>query len=157
MTNMIEQKLQMLQIKLPEASSPAANYVPFIKTGNLVFISGQLTSWNGSLKFVGSVGKEFSLEDGYEAARICGLNILSQLKIACNSDLDQVKQVVKLGGFVNSSVNFVDQPKVINGASDLMVAVFGDKIGTHTRFAVSVPSLPLGSAVEVDGVFELNG
>ena len=151
----IETRLAELKIELPSPSTPAANYVPFIKTGNLIFISGQVTHLDGKLQYVGKVGAELSLEDGYKAAKICGLNLLSHLKAACNGNLDKVTKVIKLGGFVNSAPDFTDQPKVINGASDLMVEVFGNLIGAHSRFAVSAPSLPLGSATEIDGVFEV--
>ncbi|MBS0272360.1 MAG: RidA family protein [Proteobacteria bacterium] len=152
---MIETRLQTLGIELPVQSPSTANYVPFVKTGTLIFISGQLPAWNGELKYIGKVGLDFSLEDGREAARLCALNILSHLKIACEGDLNRIKRCVRLGGFVNSTDTFKDHPKVINGASDLMIDVFEEE-GRHARMAVGVNSLPLGSAVEVEALFEMD-
>ncbi len=154
MAGTIESRLAELGIDLPKPSTPAANYVPFVVTGNLVFISGQVTTWNGEIQYAGRLGEALSVDEGYQAARICGLNLIVQAREACSGDLDRIKRVVKLGGFVNSAADFTDQPKVINGASDLMVEVFGDN-GRHARFAVGAPTLPLGVAVEVDGVFEI--
>ena len=154
MTGSIDQKLQELGITLPASVMPAANYVPYTISGNLVFISGQLPMKDGKPQFIGKVGKEFSIEDGQECARICGHNILAHLKAAVGGDLNRVKKCVRLGVFVNSPENFTDQPKVANGVSDLMVALFGDK-GKHSRFAVGVSQLPFGVAVEVDGTFEI--
>ena len=134
MDNTIDYRLEQLGITLPEASTPAANYVPFTLAGDLVFVSGQITVWNGKLKYTGRIGEKLSVEDGYEAARICGLNLISQLKRATHGNLNLVKKVVKLGGFVSSSSKFTDQPKVINGASDLMVEVFGEEIGIASFF-----------------------
>ena len=153
MAGKIDARLKQLGIELPDISPPAANYVPYVISGNLVFVSGQITMWNGELKHVGTVGDDISLDDGYRAARLCGLNLLAQARAALGGDLDRIRQVVKLGGFVNCTPDFTDQPKVVNGASDLMVEVLGDA-GRHARFAVGAPSLPLGIAVEVDGVFE---
>jgi len=153
MTGKIDARLAELGIELPSAASPVANYVPFVVTGNLVFVSGQVTLWDGERKFIGRVGDDFNVDEGYQAARLCGLNMIAQVREACGN-LDRVKRVVKLGGFVNATADFTDHPKVINGASDLMVDVFGDN-GKHARFAVGAPSLPLGMAVEVDGVFEI--
>ena len=150
----IEARLAELSLTLPEAAAPAANYVPYVKTGNLVVISGQITLENGALKYVGRVGQDFTTEQAYEAAKLCGLNLIAQLKAACDGDLERVKRVVRLGGFVNCTADFTDQPKVINGASDLMADVFGD-IGKHARAAVGVNTLPLGVAVEVEGMFEV--
>ena len=150
----VEQRLLDMGVQLPKPAAPAANYVPFVITGNLVFVSGQVTMLNGELQYVGTVGDDFSVEDGYQAARICAINLLAQLKEACGGDLGRVKQVVKLGGFVNCTADFTDQPKVINGASDLIAEAFGDA-GKHARFAVGAPSLPLGVGVEVDGIFEI--
>ncbi|MBL4614152.1 MAG: RidA family protein [Magnetovibrio sp.] len=150
----IEARLAELSLTLPEAAAPAANYVPYVKTGNLVVISGQITLENGALKYVGRVGQDFTTEQAYEAAKLCGLNLIAQLKAACGGDLERVKRVVRLGGFVNCTADFTDQPKVINGASDPMADVFGD-IGKHDRAAVGVNTLPLGVAVEVEGMFEV--
>jgi len=150
----IEARLEELGITLPEAAAPAANYVPYVQTGNLVVVSGQITLENGTLKYVGRMGEDFTTEEGYEAAKLCGLNLIAQVKAACGGDLDRVQRVVRLGGFVNCTADFTDQPKVINGASDLMAAVFGDK-GKHARAAVGVNTLPLGVAVEVEGLFEI--
>jgi enamine deaminase RidA (YjgF/YER057c/UK114 family) len=154
MSQKIEQRLKELGIELPGASAPAANYVPYVITGNLVFISGQLCMWNGERRYPGKVGAEVSVEDAIEAAKLCGLNLITWLKDAAGGDLDRVARVVKLGGFVNSIADFSDQPKVINGCSNLMVDVFGDK-GKHARAAVGVNVLPFNLAVEVEGVFEL--
>ncbi len=155
MADQIEARLKELGIELPEAASPAANYIPFVVTGKLVFISGQITLLNGKIIHQGRIGGGLTVDDGYQAARLCGLNLLAQLKVAAGGDLDNVSRVVKLGGFVNSVPTFTDQPEVINGASDLMVEVFGDS-GKHARFAVSAGALPRNVSVEIDGVFELN-
>mgnify|MGYP002640407607 FL=1 len=155
MAGQIEARLKELGIELPEAASPAANYIPFVVTGKLVFISGQITLLNGKIIHQGRIGDGLTVDDGYQAARLCGLNLLAQLKVAAGGDLDNVSRVVKLGGFVNSVPTFTDQPEVINGASDLMVEVFGDS-GKHARFAVSAGALPRNVSVEIDGVFELN-
>ena len=150
-----ENKIKELKINLPEAKPPVGSYVATKIVGNLLYISGQISiSENGEL-IKGKVGKDLSVDDGYKAAERCGLSIISQAKVACNGDLSKIKSCVKLTGYVNSSNNFTDQPKVINGASDIIVKILGDK-GMHTRAAVSVNSLPLGVAVEVDGVFEIN-
>ena len=154
MAGQITMRLAELGIELPEPSAPAANYVPYVLSGNLIFVSGQVTVWNGELRFIGKVGADLSLEDGIEAARLCALNLIAQARDAAGGDLDRIKRVVKLGGFVNAGPDFTDHPKVINGASDLMVEVFGEA-GKHARFAVGAGSLPLGVAVEIDGVFEL--
>ncbi len=154
MAGTIEQRLAELGIELPQASAPAANYVPFVVSGNLVFVAGQVPVWNGEIRHRGRLGDDFTIDDGYQAARLCALNVIAQVKAACGGDLDRVVRCVKLGGFINSSPAFTDQPKVMNGASDLIVEVFGDK-GHHARFAVGAPTLPLGVAVEVDAVFEI--
>jgi enamine deaminase RidA (YjgF/YER057c/UK114 family) len=154
MAGEIDARLEELGIELPQAAAAVANYVPYVITGNLVFVSGQVTIENGEFKYLGKVGDEISVEDGQAAARLCALNIIAQLKDACGGDLDRVRRIVKLGGFVNSTPDFKDQPKVINGASDLMVEVFGDK-GKHARAAVSAGSLPVGVAVEIDAVAEI--
>ena len=149
----IDARLAELGIVLPEPVAPVANYVPFAAASNLVFISGQVSIAPDGL-ITGKLGADISLERGIEAAHACGVNLIAQLKAACDGDLDRVRRVVKLGAFVNSTPDFIDQPKVVNGASDLMVGVFGDK-GRHARAAVSAPSLPLNAAVEIDGVFEI--
>ncbi|WP_417789964.1 RidA family protein [Terasakiella pusilla] len=154
MSGKIEQRLAELGIELPEATRAVGNYVPTLITGNYLYLSGQITILNGELKYIGRLGENLSVEDGMAAARLCGLNMIAQVKAALDGDLDRVKQVIKLGGFVNGTPEFTDQPKVLNGASDLMVEVFGD-VGKHTRSAVGVASLPLGISVEVDGIFEI--
>ncbi len=154
MAGEVDARLADLGIEVPEAAAPVANYVGYVRSGDLVFISGQVPLVDGAFKFQGKVGAEFSVEEGQEAARICAINIIAQLKAACGGDLDRVRRIVKLGGFVNSTPEFADQPKVINGASDLMVAVFGDA-GKHTRAAVSAGALPLGVAVEIDAIAEI--
>ena len=154
MAGKIEKRLQELGIELPQAPAPVASYVPFVVTGNLVFISGQVPMWNGEIKHAGRLGGGLSLEDGQAAARIVGLNLIAQLKAACDGDLDRVVRCVKLCGFVNCAPDFTDHPKVINGASDLLAELFGEA-GAHARFAVGVPSLPLGCSVEIDAVFEI--
>tara|TARA_A100001035_G_C27702881_1_gene463367 strand:- start:187 stop:648 length:462 start_codon:yes stop_codon:yes gene_type:complete len=148
-------KILDLAIKLPEAKAPAGNYVATRIIGKLLFISGQISiSADGNL-IKGKIGKELTTEQGYEAAKRCGLSIISQAKVACNDDLSKIKSCIKLTGFVNSTEDFTEQPKVINGASDLIVSIFGEQ-GMHTRAAVSTNSLPLGVSVEVDAIFELN-
>ena len=153
MAGRIEERLEELGIVIPETPAPAGSYVPFVATGNLLFISGQI-SIQGDTRYVGKIGVEYSVEDGQQAARICALNILAQLRAACDGDLDRVVRCVRLGGFVNSTPEFTDQPKVINGASDLLAEVFGES-GKHSRAAVSAASLPLGVAVEIDAIFEI--
>lgn len=154
MAGIVEKRLKELGIALPVAAAPVANYVPFVVAGNLVFISGQVTLVDGKPQYVGQVGKDFGVEDGAKAARLCALNVLAQLKAACGGDLDKVQRCVRLTGFVNATPDFKDHPKVVNGASDLMVEVLGDK-GRHSRAAVGVSGLPLGVAVEVDGIFQI--
>jgi enamine deaminase RidA (YjgF/YER057c/UK114 family) len=149
-----EEKLAALGLELPVAAAPVANYVGFTVSGKTVYISGQLPFKDGKLLVTGRLGAGVSIEDGYAAGRQCGLNILAHLKAACGGDLDRVSRVLRLGGFVNATPEFTDAPKCVNGASDLMVAVFGDA-GRHARAAVGVASLPAGAAVEVDAVVEL--
>ena len=150
-----EDNIKKLEINLPEARDPVGSYVASKIIGKMLFISGQISiSANGEL-IKGKIGKELTAEEGYQAAKRCGLSIISQVKKACDDDLSKIKSCVKLTGFVNSIENFIEQPKVINGASDLIVAVFGEA-GMHTRAAVSASSLPLGVSVEVDAIFELN-
>jgi enamine deaminase RidA (YjgF/YER057c/UK114 family) len=154
MAGRIDKLLAEKKIELPRAAAPVANYVPVVMTGNLAFVSGQVTVWNGEFRFIGKLGKEFDIEQGQQAARICGLNVLAQLKAALDGDLDRVKRCVRLGVFVNSVNDFTDQPKVANGVSDLMVEVFGDA-GKHARAALGSNVLPLNVAVEVEAVFEI--
>ena len=153
--NPIEKRLEELGIVLPTPSAPAANYVPYTTTGTTLFISGQIPVLDGKLPYLGKVGDSVSLEDAVAAARLCGLNILSQVKSACGGDLSRVVRCVKLGGFVNCTPEFDKHPEVINGTSDLMVDVLGDK-GKHARFAVGAPALPRNVAVEVDAIFEIS-
>ena len=150
-----DKKIVELKIELPEAKAPAGNYIATKITGKLLYISGQISIDERGELIKGKIGKDLKTEDGYEAAKRCGLSIISQVKKACDNDLSKVKSCVKLTGFVNSTEDFIDQPKVINGASDLIASVFGDA-GMHTRAAVSTNSLPLGVSVEVDAIFELN-
>jgi len=150
-----DKKIKELKLELPEARDPVGSYVASKIIDKMLFISGQISiSASGEL-IKGKIGKDLTTEDGYQAANRCGLSIISQVKKACNDDLSKIKSCVKLTGFVNSTEGFTEQPKVINGASDLIVAVFGNA-GMHTRAAVSASSLPLGVAVEVDAIFELN-
>ena len=150
----VEENIKKLNVKLPNAPDPVGSYVATKVVGKLLYISGQV-SINEKGEFIkGKVGKELNVEEGYEAAKRCGLAIISQVKKACNNDLSKVKSCIKLTGYVNSTDNFKDQPKVINGASEIVSKIFGDK-GLHTRAAVSSNSLPLGVAVEVDAVFEI--
>ncbi|MDB3885651.1 RidA family protein [Candidatus Pelagibacter sp.] len=151
----IDSNIKKLNINLPDAKDPVGSYLATKIVGKMLFVSGQISiSENGEL-IKGKVGKELKTEDGYEAAKRCGLSIIAQVKKACKGDFSKVKSCIKLTGFVNSSEDFIEQPKVINGASDLIVSVFGDN-GMHTRAAVSTNSLPLGVSVEVDAIFELN-
>ena len=150
----IEDNIKKLNINLPDAPDPVGSYVAVKIAGNLLYISGQISMNDKSELIKGKLGKELSTKEGYDAAQRCALNIIAQAKKACGEDLSKIKSCIKLTGFVNSTDNFIEQPKVINGASDLIVSVFGD-IGKHSRAAVSVNSLPLGVAFEVDAIFEL--
>jgi enamine deaminase RidA (YjgF/YER057c/UK114 family) len=150
-----EEKIKELKIELPKAKAPVGSYVASKVCGKMLFISGQISiSANGEL-IKGKLGQELKTDEGYEAAKRCGLSIVSQVKKACDGDLSKIKSCIKLTGFVNSTKDFIEQPKVINGASDLIASIFGDA-GMHTRAAVSTNSLPLGVSVEVDAIFELN-
>lgn len=153
----LKAKLEELGLELPEVAAPAANYVPYVVSGNMVYVSGQIPFLNGVRMHIGHIGDGYGLKipQGVEAAKACALNILAQVNDAVGGDWSRVKRCVKLGGFVNSDSYFTDQPTIINGASDLMVAVMGEA-GQHARFAVSAPSLPLGVAVEIDAVFEID-
>ena len=153
MASKIDAKLAELGITLPNAAVPAANYIPYVVTGNLVFIAGQVSRFNDEL-IKGKLGAGTDIATGQKAARYCALNILAHLKNACGGDLDRVRRCVKVGGFVNGAPDFTDPPQVMNGASDLLVSVFGDA-GKHARFAIAVASLPQGAAVEADAVFEI--
>jgi enamine deaminase RidA (YjgF/YER057c/UK114 family) len=154
MPGRIDARLAELKLELPKAAAPVANYVPVVIVGSLAFLSGQVTAWNGEFKFRGKLGRDFNIEQGQEAARICALNIIAQLKAALGGDLDRVKRCVRLGVFVNSMPEFTDQPKVGNGASDLLVQIFGDA-GKHARTAIGTNALPLDVAVEIDAIFEI--
>jgi enamine deaminase RidA (YjgF/YER057c/UK114 family) len=154
MPGKIDARLKELNIALPAPPAPVASYVPYVASGNLVFISGQVTLSAGGLKYVGKVGADISLEDGKAAARLCAVNVIAQVKAACGGDLDRVKRCVKVGVFVNSTPDFTQHPEVANGASDLFQEVFGDA-GKHARAAVGAGSLPRGVAAEVEAVFEI--
>ena len=151
----INDRIKELDIILPQAKPPVGSYVATKITGNLLFISGQISIDENGKLIKGKVGKDLSVDDGYNAAKRCGLSIVSQAKEACDGDLSKIKSCIKLTGFVNSTDDFTDQPKVINGASDLIASIF-DSAGMHTRAAISTNSLPLGVSVEVDAIFELN-
>ena len=153
MSGKFETRLNDLGITLPNSPAPAANYVPFVQVGDLVYVSGQIAvDADGMIQ--GKLGDGFAVEDAYKAARVCGINLIAQLRTACDGDLDRLVRVVKLNGFVNATQDFTDHPKVVNGTSDLMVEVFGDQ-GRHARAAVGSSSLPFGVAVEVEGIFQI--
>ena len=151
----INKRLEELDIKIDEPNAPAGSYVPYVLSNNLVFISGQLPFIDGELTIKGKIGDNVSVEEGIKMAQACAMALLSQLKAACNGDLNKVKRVVKLGGFVASTPDFTDQPKIINGASDLFVKIFDEK-GKHARFAVGAPALPRDVPVEIEGIFEID-
>ena len=155
MSGKIDQRLDEMGIVLPEPATPAANYVPFVISGPLVFIAGQIPFWNGEILHIGKVGAEISVEEAKQAARVCGLNLIAQLKSACSGDLDRVIQCVKIGVFVNCVDGFKQQPEIANGVSDLMVELFGEA-GRHARFAVGTNALPRNCATESDAVFEIS-
>ena len=154
MAGRIETRLKMLHIELPQPSMPGANYVPFARHDGLVFLTGQLSQWNGERRFAGKLGREYGIEQGQQAARLCGLNLIAHLRVALDGDLDRLLRTIRLAGYVNSTPDFVGQSQVMNGASDLFVEIFGDA-GRHTRMAVGVCALPYDLAVEVEGVFEV--
>jgi enamine deaminase RidA (YjgF/YER057c/UK114 family) len=154
MPTMIESRLTELGIELPAAAAPAANYVPYVRSGTQLFISGQLPMQDGKVAVTGKLGAEVDLDTGQQAARLCAINILAQLRNALDGDFSRVVRCVRLGGFVACVPAFTDQPKVINGASDLMVGVLGEA-GRHARAAVGAPALPLDAAVEIDAIFEV--
>lgn len=151
----IREKLRELGYELPAVAAPAANYVPWVIAGDLLFVSGQIPFLNGQKMHLGRVGEDLSLEEGVEAARACALNILAQANSAVNGDWSRIKRCVKLGGFVNCTPDFTDHPKIVNGASDLIGALMGES-GKHARFAVGASSLPLGVAVEIEAIFEIS-
>jgi enamine deaminase RidA (YjgF/YER057c/UK114 family) len=154
MSGRVEKKLQELGITLPTPMAPLANYVPFVRTGDLVVVSGQVPAVDGKIAVTGKVGDGLSIEQGQHAARLCFINVLVHIKAACGGDLDRVQQVVRLGGFIAAPASFSGHALVMNGASDLAVAVFGEA-GRHARAAVGVPSLPGDAAVEVEGLFRI--
>ena len=154
MSAYFEAKLKELGITLPEAPAPAANYLPFVQVGDIVYVSGQISANENGL-ITGKLGDGMSTEEGAAAARVCAINLLAQVKAACGGDLDRLLRVVKLTGFVNSTTEYTGQPKVVNGASDLLAEALGDA-GKHSRSAVSAASLPLGVAVEVEGIFQIS-
>ncbi|KAF4678132.1 hypothetical protein FOL47_005411 [Perkinsus chesapeaki] len=155
----VEARIAALGLKLPSTTAPLANYVPFRKAGNLLFLSGQIpkgAAEDGSpVLLTGKLGQDFTIEQGQAAAKLCAINMIAQVKEACGGDLSKVKAVVKVEAFVNSAPDFTDHPKVINGCSDLLVSVFGGDVGRHSRFAVGCSSLPMGVAVEIGAIFEL--
>ena len=155
MASRIEARLRELGIDLPQAPVPVANFVPCVQAGALLFVSGQITNWNGELRHIGQVGREISLEEARVGARLCALNVLAQAKLFLG-DLDRVERIVQVQGFVNAAPGFTQHPAVINGASDLLVEVFADA-GRHARFAVGVASLPAGVAVEVAAMLSVRG
>jgi enamine deaminase RidA (YjgF/YER057c/UK114 family) len=150
----IEGRLSQLGITLPPPGAPGGNYVPFVVVGELAFMAGQVAREAGKMKYTGKVGRDLTVEQGQAAARLCAVNLLAQLRAACGGDLDRVERCVRLGGFVNSTPEFTEHPKVVNGASDFIVEVFGES-GQHARTAVGVAALPMDSAVEVEAVFQL--
>ena len=154
MAGVIDARLEKLGIELPQASTPGANYVPFVRSGSLVFLTGQLSQWNGERRFIGKLGRAFGVNEGHQAAHLCALNLLAHLRVALQGDLDRTLRCVRVAGYVNAVPEFLDHSRVVNGASDLFVAVFGDA-GRHTRIAIGVSGLPYGVAVEVEAIFEV--
>jgi enamine deaminase RidA (YjgF/YER057c/UK114 family) len=154
MNGKIDARLRELGIELPSASTPGANYVPFVRTGNLLVITGQLSQWNGERRFVGKLGREFEIEDGKKAARLSALNLIAHARVALGGDLDKIAHTVRLAGYINGTPEFIAQSQVMNGASDLFVEIFGEA-GRHTRIAVGVNALPYNVAVEVEAMFEV--
>jgi enamine deaminase RidA (YjgF/YER057c/UK114 family) len=154
-TSSVAGRLSDLGLELPEPSTPGANYVPYVRTGDLVLVTGQLSQWNGERRFIGKLGREFDVDDGRQAARLCALNVISQVQHALDGDLDRVVRCVRVGGYVNSTPEFLGHSQVIDGASDVFVAAFGEA-GRHTRTAVGVVALPYDVAVEVEATFEVS-
>jgi len=155
MSEEVRARIKALGIELPEPSKPGGSYVPYHFSGNLLILTGQLCHWNGERLFVGKLGADFDIEDGQKAARICALNLLSQLDVALKGQLDRIVRITRLAGYINSAPDFYGHSQVMNGASDLFVEVFGER-GRHTRLAVGVSALPYNVAVEVEGVVEVN-
>ena len=154
MPDKISRRLIENNIKLPEVSAPAGSYLSYTQGDSLIFISGQIAFWNGELLLKGKLGRDLTIDEGQDSSRYCGLNLLAHLQNACNGNLDKVEKVIKLNGFVNCTDDFTDQPKVIDGVSQLMIQVFGDR-GKHARAAVGCASLPLGASVEVEAIFQI--
>ena len=154
MAGRIDQRLKDLRIELPEPSKPGANYVPYVHTGNLLFMTGQLSQWNGERRFIGKLGREFRVEEGQQAARLCALNVIAHARAALGGDLDRIVRCVRVAGYVNGVPEFTGHSQVMNGASDLFVQIFGEA-GRHARMAVGVSGLPYDVAVEVEAVFEV--
>lgn len=154
MAGRIERRLAELGIDLPQPSAPGANYVPSVRTGDLLVVTGQLSQWNGERRFVGKLGREYGVAEGQQAARLCALNVVAHVRAALDGDLDRVIRCVRIGGFVNSTPDFDGQSQVVNGASDLFVEIFGDA-GRHARMAIGVSALPYDVAVEVEAMFEV--
>jgi enamine deaminase RidA (YjgF/YER057c/UK114 family) len=154
MPGRIDERLKQLGLELPRSAGPVANYVPFVRSGDLLFVAGQICQWNGERRFIGKLGREITLAQGQEAAKLCALNILAHVKAALDGDLDRVLRCIRLGAFVNGTDDFTEQPQVANGASNLMVELLGEA-GRHARAAVGVNALPGGVAVEIDAIFEV--
>jgi len=152
----IERRLAELGLELPEPAKPGANYVPVVRTGDLLFVTGQLAQWNGERRFLGKLGRELGVDEGRRAAQLCALNVIAQARAALDGDLDRVERCVRLAGYVGSEPGFTGQSQVIDGASDTIVDVFGEA-GRHTRIAVGVAELPYGVSVEVEAVFQIRG
>ena len=150
----VDRRLSELGIELPDVPTPVANFVPFRRHGDLIYLAGQVCEWNGEVRFVGKVGTDYDLAQAQQAARVCGLNLIAALRLACGGSLERVSYCLRLGGFVNCTPDFTAQPKVVNGASDLLVAVFGDR-GRHARAAVGVAALPGDAPVEIELVAEV--
>jgi enamine deaminase RidA (YjgF/YER057c/UK114 family) len=154
MAGRIDQRLKDLGIELPEPSKPGANYLPYVRTGDLLFMTGQLSQWNGERRFIGKLGREYRIEEGQQAARLCALNVLAHARAALGGDLDRIVRCVRVAGYVNGVPEFTGHSQVMNGASDLFVQIFGES-GRHARMAVGVSALPYDVAVEVEAVLEV--